>query len=166
MNVIIVVNPQNDSLIKIDGKNRGDSEQLLTSVVSRLETAAQNSEFIVPLIFSNNNEDPLFYKPNTEGWEVLSEIKKFSPITINHETAASIELARLIYSNNEVDSVELVGFDNDDIIANAITIKSFRPDVSIGVNLDCCRPFDASLSELLVSCGIELVGGETSNMEG
>lgn len=159
MNVLVVTDCQKDSIV-----NEQDNS-ILKKIIARLELAAQNSEFIVPTVYTNPFENG-FYKNGTEGWEMIPEVKNFSPISINRETPASIEMARLFYGNSEVDSIEIIGFNNDTIIANAITIKSFRPDVSIGVNLDCCRPFDASLSELLVSCGIELVGGETSNMEG
>ncbi|SCL84320.1 cysteine hydrolase family protein [Sporanaerobacter sp. PP17-6a] len=82
----------------------------------------------------------------TYGWELQKDIKQLMEDTkstvYNKNTFGSKELAQQLVKMNEnkpVEEIELIGLCTDIcVISNALTIKTFLPEVKISVDAKCC----------------------------
>ena len=76
---------------------------------------------------------------NTEGWEIIHDLKPFIPhakAVIEKKTFGSTRLPSLIKPYKEV---EFVGVCTDIcIISNALLVKAFYPELVVSVDSNCC----------------------------
>lgn len=71
------------------------------------------------------------------GWEISPELD-VKGMVFDKPTFGSRELAEYL-SEQEVDSVELIGLDTDIcVLSNALLIKAFMPEVPVKVDASCC----------------------------
>mgnify|MGYP000848159079 FL=1 len=82
----------------------------------------------------------------TYGWELQKDIKQLMEDTkstiYNKNTFGSKELAQQLVKmdgNESIEEIELIGLCTDIcVISNALTIKTFLPEVKISVDAKCC----------------------------
>lgn len=73
------------------------------------------------------------------GWNILPEIYRAGCPVIEKQGFGSLELAEVVASMKEVESVELIGVCTDIcVISNALILKSKLPEVCIQVDASCC----------------------------
>jgi nicotinamidase-related amidase len=76
---------------------------------------------------------------NTDGWQISNQLNVSDSMIIDKPSFGSLELARYIDENFELDEIELVGLCTDIcVISNAIILKAALPEVKITVDASCC----------------------------
>ena len=106
----------------------------------------------------------------TEGWMLVPQLREVlkGAVIVTKPCFGSVTLAKMLEKEDEKEpiSVELVGLCTDIcVIANAILIKSFMPEVPVSVDASCCAgvtlaKHEAAL-EVMRSCQIEVVNGDS-----
>ncbi len=149
--ILLVVDMQNDF---IDGSlGTEEAVKILPNVINKIKNFQGN------IIYTRDthNEEYLSTQEgqnlpiehcieNTLGWELQKDIKELaeesnSPV-YNKDTFGSKELVHElsnIASKEDIEEIQLVGLCTDIcVISNALTIKSFLPEVKISVDANCC----------------------------
>ncbi len=79
---------------------------------------------------------------NTDGWQIIPELKPLCTDVIDKPTFGSTELAAYLKAEHEkqpIDSITLIGLCTDIcVISNALLIKAALPEVEIIVDAACC----------------------------
>lgn len=79
---------------------------------------------------------------DTDGWQIIPELKPLCTQVIDKPTFGSTELAELLKAENEkepISSVTLLGICTDIcVISNALLIKASLPEVPMYVDAACC----------------------------
>lgn len=102
---------------------------------------------------------------DTEGWQIEESLEKLRTPdrkVFDKLTFGSVELAEYLKENKELESITLVGLCTDIcVISNALTIKSFLPEVKISVDEKCCAGVTPeshkNALEAMKMCQIEIV---------
>lgn len=101
------------------------------------------------------------------GWQICSQVAPFAEnaLIFDKNTFGSIELAEYLKSQDDIESITLIGVCTDIcVISNALLIKAFLPEVSVFVDESCCagvteeshnRAIDA-----MKMCQIEIIGAD------
>lgn len=145
MNYLIVVDMQNDF---IGGSLANQAAQ---NIVNNVEKLVKNYDgrviFTRDTHLSNyldtqeGKKLPVMHCiQNTFGWEICDQLKGYVKNVVNKNTFGSTELPNFIANFNEpIDKIELCGLCTDIcVIANAIIIKSFFPEIPVTVYASCC----------------------------
>lgn len=145
MNFLIVVDMQNDF---IGGSLANQAAQ---SVVNNVKELVKNYDgqviFTRDTHLSNyldtqeGKKLPVIHCiQNTFGWEICDQLKDYVKNVVDKPTFGSTELPSFIVNFNEtIDKIELCGVCTDIcVIANAVILKSFFPEVSVNVYASCC----------------------------
>lgn len=79
---------------------------------------------------------------NSDGWQIVNELKPYATDCVEKPTFGSKELARRLCEENKrekIESIELVGVCTSIcVISNALLIKAFLPETDIRVRADLC----------------------------
>ena len=74
---------------------------------------------------------------DTYGWEICDELKEYSKDVINKVTFGSMDLPKIIESE-EIEEIELCGLCTDIcVISNAMILKAAFPEVKLTVDSSC-----------------------------
>jgi nicotinamidase-related amidase len=147
MKYLIVVDMQNDF---VNGCLGSESAR---AVVDKIEHKVKNFDGSVIFTMDTHGDDYLKTQEgiklpvvhcieNTDGWQIIEQLKPYASDCITKPTFGSVELARRLSNENiqhKIDSIELVGVCTSIcVISNAMLIKAFLPEVKVIVNADCC----------------------------
>lgn len=145
MNFLIVVDMQNDF---IGGSLANQAAQ---SVVNNVKELVENYDgqviFTRDTHLSNyldtqeGKKLPVIHCiQNTFGWEICDQLKDYVKNVVDKPTFGSTKLPNFIINFNEtIDKIELCGVCTDIcVIANAVILKSFFPEVPVNVYASCC----------------------------
>lgn len=145
---IIVIDMQNDFVF--GELSTDDARVIIPRLVEKLEKVV--SEKSADLIFTQDTHKDDYLSTqegrnlpiphcikNSEGWEIISDLKRFTPYAkavIEKKTFGSTRLPSLIKPYKEV---EFVGVCTDIcIISNALLVKAFYPELLVSVDSKCC----------------------------
>jgi len=159
MKVLIVVDMQKDF---IDGSlGTIEAAAIVDAVVKRIE----NSEGELILFTQDTHQNDYLNTPegkklpiihcieNTEGWQINDSIRnawrnnkntikiyELPENTFTKSVFGSVDLIDFLKSRaSEISEIEILGLCTDIcVISNALMIKNTMPDVTIGVNAECC----------------------------
>ncbi len=168
MNYLIVVDMQEDFVNGVLGS------EAARAVVPRLEKLIK--EFNGKVIFTMDTHDSDYLSTmegsklpvehcikDTEGWQIVSELKSYAKDTVAKPTFGSVELAKRLSEENNRESIESITLagvcTSICVISNALLLKAFMPEVNIRVKSDCC----ACVSE--ASHNAALTAMETAQIE-
>ena len=172
MNILVVVDMQNDF---IDGA-LGTPEAV--AIVPKVMVKMMNFDGLVLATRDTHGEDYLETQEGknlpvvhcikgTHGWEIKDEIQQLLiSQPIDKPTFGSEALGKVLKDlNNEVepiDSITLVGVCTDIcVIANAMLLKAFLPEVPIMVDASCCAGVTPESHEraleAMKACQIEII---------
>ena len=145
---IIVIDMQNDFVF--GELSTDEARAIIPRLVEKLEKVV--AEKSADLIFTQDTHKDDYLSTqegrnlpvvhcikNTEGWEIISDLKRFTPFAkavIEKKTFGSTRLPSLIKPYKEV---IFMGVCTDVcIISNAILVKSFYPELVVSVDASCC----------------------------
>ncbi len=75
---------------------------------------------------------------DTEGWEIIPELRTYVEHVIDKPTFGSTELVKYVGEEN-AECVELIGLCTDIcVVSNALLLKANYPEMSISVDASCC----------------------------
>ena len=172
MNILVVVDMQNDF---IDGA-LGTPEAV--AIVPKVMVKMMNFDGLVLATRDTHGEDYLERQEGkklpvvhcikgTHGWEIKDEIQQLLiSQPIDKPTFGSEALGKVLKDlNNDVepiDSITLVGLCTDIcVIANAMLLKAFLPEVPIMVDASCCAGVTPESHEraleVMKACQIEII---------
>ena len=172
MNILVVVDMQNDF---IDGA-LGTLEAV--AIVPKVMVKMMNFDGLVLATRDTHGEDYLETQEGknlpvvhcikgTHGWEIKDEIQQLLiSQPIDKPTFGSEALGKVLKDlNNDVepiDSITLVGLCTDIcVIANAMLLKAFLPEVPIMVDASCCAGVTPESHEraleAMKACQIEII---------
>ena len=172
MNILVVVDMQNDF---IDGA-LGTPEAV--AIVPKVMVKMMNFDGLVLATRDTHGEDYLETQEGknlpvvhcikgTHGWEIKDEIQQLLiSQPIDKPTFGSEALGKVLKDlNNDVepiDSITLVGLCTDIcVIANAMLLKAFLPEVPIMVDASCCAGVTPESQEraleAMKACQIEII---------
>ena len=172
MNILVVVDMQNDF---IDGA-LGTPEAV--AIVPKVMVKMMNFDGLVMATRDTHGEDYLETQEGknlpvvhcikgTHGWEIKDEIQQLLiSQPIDKPTFGSEALGKVLKDlNNDVepiDSITLVGLCTDIcVIANAMLLKAFLPEVPIMVDASCCAGVTPESHEraleAMKACQIEII---------
>ena len=172
MNILVVVDMQNDF---IDGA-LGTPEAV--AIVPKVMVKMMNFDGLVLATRDTHGEDYLERQEGkklpvvhcikgTHGWEIKDEIQQLLiSQPIDKPTFGSEALGKVLKDlNNDVepiDSITLVGLCTDIcVIANAMLLKAFLPEVPIMVDASCCAGVTPESHEraleAMKACQIEII---------
>lgn len=171
--ILIVVDMQNDF---IDGAlGTIEAETIVPKVLTKIKNHKG------PVIFTKDTHGPEYLLSQegqhlpvphcikgTEGWEIEKEIRQIAEKTpkliYEKDTFGSKDLVNYLVElskEGNIEEIELVGLCTDIcVISNALSIKTFLPEVPIKVDASCCagvtvESHDNALSAMRV-CQIEI----------
>lgn len=145
---IIVVDMQNDFVY--GDLSTDQAREMLPRLIDKLEKVVKGKSADLIFTQDTHKEDYLTTQEgknlpvvhcikNTEGWELISDMKRFTPsakAVIEKKTFGSTRLPSLIKPYKEV---EFVGLCTDIcIISNALLVKAFYPELVVSVDSQCC----------------------------
>lgn len=146
-NVLVVVDMQNDF---IDGAlGTKEAQGIVDNVYEKIKSFDGDVIFTRDTHFENytNTQEgkklpiPHCIK-NSFGWEINDKIAEFitdDTKVFDKLTFGSTDLSEYLKSNEELESVTLVGLCTDIcVISNALLIKANMPEISIEVDESCC----------------------------
>lgn len=170
INVLIVVDMQNDFTYGALRNEEGIA--IIPKVVNKIKQYIDDPNGVIIFTQDTHTEDYLESEEgknlpvvhcvyNTEGWELVDEIKKlyddyhdnegnvtkmacinkptFGAIALGDYAFADLGIDRTVRSIDQEVTVELVGLCTDIcVISNAVMAKSFLPDAHIVVDASCC----------------------------
>ncbi len=185
MNILVVVDMQNDF---ITGALRNEEAiKIVPYVVDKVKKATEDENTVV--VFTRDTHDEYNYMDtiegknlpvlhclnNTEGWEIIDELKPYAGTLFNKNTFGSLHLGNYIGNLNDeyvdrrkkgkdikIDEIEFIGVCTDIcVISNVLLTKAIVPNVEIvvdaagcaGTNLD---KHDIALSAM-ESCHIKIM---------
>ncbi len=145
---IIVIDMQNDFVYGELGTDQ--AREMLPRLVDKLEKVVKEKSADLIFTQDTHKEDYLTTQEgrnlpvvhcikNSEGWELISDMKRFTPFAkavIEKKTFGSTRLPSLIKPYKEV---EFVGVCTDIcILSNALLVKAFYPELVVSVDAECC----------------------------
>ena len=99
---------------------------------------------------------------DTEGWQIVPELRDMAHDIVDKGTFGSVELARRLNAREgEIEEIELVGLCTDIcVVSNALLLKAHMPEVKISVDSRCCAGVTpekhAAALETMRSCQIAI----------
>lgn len=146
---LVIIDMQNDFITGVLGND--ECRAVVPKVVKRVQEAVNDK---MDIIFSQDTHQENYLSTqegkklpvphcmkNTDGWKIipeLAEVAEQKGVIFTKETFGSRAMAEYIMEHS-YDEVELVGVCTDIcVISNAITIKSFAPELEVFVNESCC----------------------------
>ena len=145
---IIVIDMQNDFVYGDLGTDQ--AREMLPRLIDKLEKVVKEKSADLIFTQDTHKDDYLTTQEgrnlpivhcikNSEGWELISDMKKFTPFAkavIEKKTFGSTRLPSLIKPYKEV---EFVGVCTDIcVISNALLVKAFYPELVVSVDAKCC----------------------------
>ena len=145
---IIVVDMQNDFVF--GELSTDEAREIIPRLVDKLEEVVREKSADLIFTQDTHKDDYLSTQEgrnlpivhcikNTEGWEIISDLKRFTPYAkavIEKKTFGSTRLPSLIKPYREV---IFMGVCTDIcIISNAMLVKSFYPELLVSVDAGCC----------------------------
>ena len=145
---IIVVDMQNDFVF--GELSTDEAREIIPRLVEKLEEVVREKSADLIFTQDTHKDDYLSTQEgrnlpivhcikNTEGWEIISDLKRFTPFAkavIEKKTFGSTRLPSLIKPYREV---IFMGVCTDIcIISNAMLVKSFYPELLVSVDAGCC----------------------------
>ena len=145
---IIVVDMQNDFVF--GELSTDEAREIIPRLVGKLEEVVREKSADLIFTQDTHKDDYLSTQEgrnlpivhcikNTEGWEIISDLKRFTPFAkavIEKKTFGSTRLPSLIKPYREV---IFMGVCTDIcIISNAMLVKSFYPELLVSVDAGCC----------------------------
>ena len=128
-----------------------EAQKIIPDVIAKIKNYQNNNSDVI-FTFDTHGEDYLNTQEgaklpvrhcvkNTPGWELCEEIKAnidFDKcVKFEKNTFGSIDLGKYILEN-KYDEVELIGLCSGIcVIANAVIIKSFCPEIKIKIDKNC-----------------------------
>lgn len=160
--ILVVVDMQNDFLT---GALRNEEAiKIISYVVDKVKKATEDENTVV--VFTRDTHDEYNYMntiegknlpvphclKNTEGWEIIDELKPYVETVINKNTFGSLHLGNYIGNLNDeyvnrqkkgedikIDEIEFIGVCTDIcVISNVLLTKAIVPNVEITVDAACC----------------------------
>jgi nicotinamidase-related amidase len=171
MKILVVVDMQNDFLTGTLGSE--DTKEIIPNVIKSIENFngkiffTRDTHFEDYLNTQEGEKLPVKHcLKNTWGWEICEELKKYTneEHIVDKPTFGSVVLAEKLVEINDkekIDSVTFVGVCTDIcVIANAMLVKSFLPEVKVIVDSSSCagvskKTHEAALTAMQ-SCQIEI----------
>lgn len=156
MDVLIVVDMQNDFVSGALGTP--EAGEIVPYVVGRVVDGLNRGELILftrdthELDYLETQEGKKLPVPHcirdTEGWEIIDQLKEDAAQVLDKPTFGSRELGELLRKRDEelrgqglpgVGKVTLIGLCTDIcVISNALLVKAFLPEAEIVVDAKCC----------------------------
>ena len=145
---IIVIDMQNDFVYGVLSTEQ--VREMLPRLIDKLEKVVKEKSADLIFTQDTHKEDYLTTQEgrnlpivhcikNSEGWEIISDMKRFTrsaKAVIEKKTFGSTRLPSLIKPYREV---EFVGVCTDIcIISNALLVKAFYPELVVSVDAKCC----------------------------
>lgn len=147
--VLVVIDMQNDFIRGSLGSDQ--AVKIIPNVIERIEEYKKNNQEIVCTMDTHDdkyletqegkNLPVVHCEKNTNGWEIDREILNALPTNykvFNKTNFFSIELAeylKRVNENENIEEIEIVGLVTSIcVIANALMIKGFLPEVKISVS--------------------------------
>lgn len=167
--VLVVVDMQKDF---IDGAlGTKEAVSIVKNVVDKVKDFAGEVIFTRDTHFENYGDTQEGRKlpvphciKGTAGWQIADELKSLAEGTKVFDKPAfgSVELAKYLSNNSELERVELIGLCTDIcVISNAMVIKAFMPEVQVVVDAKCCAGVTPqshnNALEAMKMCQIEIV---------
>ena len=146
-NVLVVVDMQKDF---IDGAlGTKEAEGIVDSVVNKIKNFDGEIIFTRDTHYDNYMDTQEGKKlpvvhciKDSDGWEIneaIEELRKAEMKVFDKPTFGSVELAKYLSQNTELESVTLVGLCTDIcVISNAMLVKAFMPEIRVIVDAACC----------------------------
>lgn len=169
-NVLVVVDMQKDFINGALGTN--EAEGIVKNVADKIKNFTGEIIFTRDTHFENYSNTQEGKKlpvkhciKGTEGWQIDSRLEEFMTDAVkvfDKPSFGSVELARYLAGNKELESVELIGLCTDIcVISNAMVIKAFMPEVRIIVDEKCCAGVTPeshrNAIEAMKMCQIEII---------
>lgn len=161
MEVLIVVDMQNDFVSGALGTP--EAQAIVSNVIDKIDEYHNQIFKKRKIIFTQDTHSDNYLETeegknlsvphcllHTEGWELISEIKKYfgePQYQIKKSTFGSVDLIIKLINFNDfactedstIESIELIGLCTDIcVISNAIIAKSSLPNIPIYVDASCC----------------------------
>ena len=145
--VLIVVDMQKDFIDGALGTNEANS--IVNKVIDKIKNFDGEIIFTRDTHYDNYMDTQEGKKlpvkhciKDSEGWDIEKEIDSLRTEDMkvfDKPTFGSVELAKYLSSNEELESVTLIGLCTDIcVISNAMLIKAFMPEVKVVVDASCC----------------------------
>lgn len=146
-NVLVVVDMQNDF---IDGAlGTKEAEAIVNNVINKV------NNFDGEVIFTRDTHYDDYMDTqegkklkikhcikDSEGWEIskaIDSLRTDDMKVFDKPTFGSVELAKYLSENKELESVTLIGLCTDIcVISNAMLVKAFMPEIKVVVDAKCC----------------------------
>lgn len=149
--ILVVVDMQNDF---IDGAlGTKEAENIIPSVIRKIKEYEQENVYATRdthetdyLATQEGKNLPVEHCiRGTKGWEIRKEIaellKEKKAVIIDKPSFGSLELAELLYKENEKEEleIELIGLCTDIcVVSNALLLKAKMPETKISADAFCC----------------------------
>lgn len=170
-NVLIVVDVQNDF---VDGAlGSKEAQAIIPDVKAKIEKYAKYGREI---LFTRDSHDGDYLYTSegrklpikhciigTRGHRIVDGLETHNSRHIDKQTFGYTGWDEVLDMLGNPDSIEMIGLDTDIcVVANALIIKTLRPDIEITVDASCCagstpEKHKAAL-EVMKSCQIDVIG--------
>lgn len=166
--LLIVVDMQNDFVTGSLGTE--EAKKIIPNVRERIEKAVKEGWDIW---FTKDTHEEDYLKTQegkklpvehcirqTQGWEIVNDLKKYVKFVIEKPTFGSVKLAEAVKENN-YEEVELIGLCTDIcVVSNALLIKAICSELPIAVSENCCAGVTVDTHEAAIRtmqmCQIEI----------
>lgn len=166
--LLIVVDMQNDFVTGSLGTE--EAKKIIPNVRERIEKAVKEGWDIW---FTKDTHEEDYLKTQegkklpvehcirqTQGWEIVNDLKKYVKFVIEKPTFGSMKLAEAVKENN-YEEVELIGLCTDIcVVSNALLIKAICSELPIAVSENCCAGVTVDTHEAAIRtmqmCQIEI----------
>lgn len=146
---LVIIDMQNDFIYGVLGND--ECRAIVPEAVKRVQRAVDDN---TDIIFTQDTHQENYLSTqegrklpvlhcirHTDGWKIIPELAEAAEqrgIIFTKETFGSRAMAEYI-REHDYEEVELIGVCTDIcVISNAMTIKSFAPELEISVNESCC----------------------------
>ena len=171
-NVLLVVDMQNDF---IDGAlGTKEAEAIVNNVIAKIEGFDGEVIFTRDTHYDNYMDTQEGKKlpvkhciKDSNGWNIcesIDELRTDAMQVFDKPTFGSVELAKYLCIDKEIESVTLIGLCTDIcVISNAMLIKAFMPEIRVIVDAKCCAGVTPeshfNALEAMKMCQIEVENG-------
>lgn len=145
--LLIVIDMQNDF---IDGAlGSTEANGIVANVAKKIELYRNENQGVI-FTRDTHSEDYMATQEgknlpvkhciyNTHGWQISKKLNVSDSVIVNKPSFGSLELAKYVSENFEVNEIELVGLCTDIcVISNAMILKAAMPELKITVDASCC----------------------------
>lgn len=176
MKILLVIDMQNDFAKKGGTLSSPVTEKIVPKIVERVEAAEKNKEV---LIFTQDTHEEEYLDTlegrnlpiphclvNTDGWEIVAELKDFAKERVYKISFGSFYLAELvtelIREEFEDAEIEVCGLlSSICVVTNCLILRTALPNTKIVVNSNLCADVteESHLAAMTVlkSCQIEVI---------